>query len=87
MTRRKFSVFYCYKRRAPYKQKIGTVDDLIISPDRAISYAIIGVGGFLGIGKHDVAIPVNQFKADQNRIILPGATKDALKAMRKFEYK
>jgi len=41
----------------------------------------------LGIGKHDVAIPVNQFKADQNRIILPGATKDALKAMRKFEYK
>ena len=58
-----------------------------LSPDRAISYAIIGVGGFLGIGKHDVAIPVNQFKADQNRIILPGATKDALKAMRKFEYK
>jgi sporulation protein YlmC with PRC-barrel domain len=69
------------------KQKIGTVDDLIITPDRAISYAIIGVGGFLGIGKHDVAIPVNQFKADQNRIILPGATKDALKAMPKFEYK
>jgi hypothetical protein len=63
------------------------VDDLIITPDRAISYAIIGVGGFLGVGKHDVAIPVNQFKADQNRIILPGASKDALKAMPKFEYK
>ena len=69
------------------KQKIGTVDDLIITPDRAISYAIIGVGGFLGIKKHDVAIPVNQFKGDQDRIILPGATKDALKAMPKFEYK
>src|SRR6516164_501054 len=68
------------------KQKIGTVEDLIITPDRAISYAIIGVGGFLGVGKHDVAIPVNQFKGDQGRIILPGATKDALKAMPTFEY-
>lgn len=69
------------------KEKIGSVEDLIITPDRGISYAIIGVGGFLGIKKHDVAIPVNQFKGgDQDRIILPGATKDALKAMPKFEY-
>src|SRR5690348_15534801 len=42
------------------KQKIGTIDDLIITPDRSVSYAIIGAGGFLGVGKHDVAIPVNQ---------------------------
>jgi sporulation protein YlmC with PRC-barrel domain len=68
------------------KQKIGTIDDLIITPDKSVSYAIIGVGGFLGLGKHDVAIPVNQLKAEPDRIILPGATKDALKAMPKFEY-
>ena len=68
------------------KQKIGTIDDLIITPDKSVSYAIIGVGGFLGVGKHDVAIPVNQLKAEPDRIILPGATKDALKAMPKFEY-
>ncbi len=29
-------------------EKIGTVDDLIISPDKSVSFAIIGVGGFLG---------------------------------------
>ena len=68
------------------KQKVGTIDDLIITPEKSVSYAIIGVGGFLGMGKHDVAIPVNQLKADQDRIILPGATKDALKAMPTFEY-
>jgi sporulation protein YlmC with PRC-barrel domain len=68
------------------KQKVGTVDDLIITPEKSVSYAIIGVGGFLGMGKHDVAIPVNQLKADQDRIILPGATKEALKAMPTFEY-
>ena len=67
-------------------EKIGTVDDLIITPDKSVSYAIIGAGGFLGIGKHDVAVPVGQFKEDKGRIVLAGATKDALKAMPKFEY-
>ena len=35
----------------------------------------------LGIGKHDVAIPVGQFKEDKGKIVLGGATKEALKAM------
>jgi sporulation protein YlmC with PRC-barrel domain len=67
-------------------QKIGRVDDLIVAPDKAISYAIIGAGGFLGIDRHNVAIPVNQFKMKGGKIILPGATKAALKAMPKFQY-
>ena len=67
-------------------EKIGTVDDLIITPDKSVSYAVIGAGGFLGMGKHDVAVPVGQFKEDKGRIVLAGATKDALKAMPKFEY-
>jgi sporulation protein YlmC with PRC-barrel domain len=67
-------------------QKIGTVDDIIISPDQKVSFAIIGVGGFLGIGKHDVAIPMNHLKIDGDRYVLPGATKEALKALPAFEY-
>src|SRR5262245_59708708 len=67
-------------------EKIGVVDDLIVTPDRSLSYAIIGAGGFLGMGKHDVAIPVGQFKEDKGKIVLAGATKEALKAMPKFEY-
>lgn len=43
-------------------EKVGKVDDIIIAPDKAVSYAIVGAGGFLGVGKHDVAIPVNQSK-------------------------
>jgi sporulation protein YlmC with PRC-barrel domain len=67
-------------------EKIGVVDDLIVTPDKSLSYAIIGAGGFLGVGKHDVAIPVGQFKEDKGRIVLAGATKEALKAMPKFQY-
>ena len=67
-------------------EKIGVVDDLIITPDKSVSYAIIGAGGFLGIDKHDVAIPVGQLKDDKGKIVLVGATKDILKAMPKFVY-
>jgi hypothetical protein len=71
--------------------KIGKIDDLIISPSKANSapaapFAIIGVGGFLGIGKRDVAIPMDQLKINNKQLTLPGATKDALKALPPFVY-
>jgi sporulation protein YlmC with PRC-barrel domain len=68
-------------------ERIGSVDDLIIAPgSRSVSYAIVGTGGFLGIDRHDVAIPVGQFKIEGEKLMLPGATKDTLKALPKFEY-
>ena len=68
------------------KKAVGKIDDVIVAPDKAVSYAIVGAGGFLGVGKHDVAIPVNQFKLVDGKFTLPGATKDALKALPAFEY-
>jgi sporulation protein YlmC with PRC-barrel domain len=67
-------------------EKVGTIDDVIVSPTKAISYAIVGAGGFLGVAKHDVAIPVNQFSQTDGRLVLTGATKEAIKAMPPFEY-
>jgi sporulation protein YlmC with PRC-barrel domain len=67
-------------------EKVGNVDDLIIAPDSSVSYAIIGVGGFLGLGERQVAVPVNRFKNTEGRIVLPDATKDALQAMPSFQY-
>lgn len=68
------------------KQRIGTIDDIIVSTSNAVSFAIIGTGGFLGIGKHDVAIPIHQIKINNGNFLLPGATKEALKALPAFEY-
>jgi len=44
-------------------EQIGKVDDIIIAPDKAISYAIINAGGFLQVTKHDVAVPVTHLAA------------------------
>ena len=67
-------------------EKVGDVDDLIIAPDSASSYAIIGVGGFLGLGERQVAVPANHLKHTEGRIVLPDATKEALQAMPSFQY-
>jgi hypothetical protein len=68
-------------------ERIGAVDDIVFAPDMERSYAIIGVGGFLGVGKRDVVIRLSQLirQADGN-FVLTGATKDALRALPAFEY-
>ena len=67
-------------------ERVGSIDDIIIAPDKAVSYAIINAGGFIGLTKHDVAIPVSQLKLVDNKLVLAGATKEALKASPPFEY-
>jgi uncharacterized protein YrrD len=67
-------------------ERVGSVDDVIVTPDKALSYGIINAGGFLGLMKHNVAIPVSQFKLVDNKLVLPGATKNALKASPEFQY-
>ena len=69
-----------------HNERLGDVDDIIVAPDKSLSYAIIGVGGFLGLGEHYVAIPFNQFKSGDGKYVLPGATKDTLKAIPTFNY-
>jgi sporulation protein YlmC with PRC-barrel domain len=42
--------------------KIGSVDDILFERNGSIKALVIGVGGFLGIGAKDVAIPFKQFQ-------------------------
>jgi sporulation protein YlmC with PRC-barrel domain len=67
-------------------ERVGSIDDIIIAPDKAVSYAIVGAGGFLGLDRHDVAIPVSKLKLVDKKLILAGATKENLRASPPFEY-
>ncbi|MDO5646523.1 PRC-barrel domain-containing protein [Paracoccus sp. (in: a-proteobacteria)] len=42
---------------APDGTSIGSINDLIISEDGQMKAAIVGVGGFLGIGQKQIALP------------------------------
>jgi hypothetical protein len=72
----------------PANEKIGSLDDLIVGKDRVL-FAIIQVGGFLGIGSHLVAVPYTslQISDDGKHIVLPGATKEQLKNLPEFKYR
>ncbi|NVH75706.1 PRC-barrel domain containing protein [Paraburkholderia sp. JPY432] len=69
------------------KDNIGTLDDLIVSPGtERTTYAILSVGGFLGVGKHLVAVPFNDLQIDNRRVVLPDGTKKSLEALPEFKY-
>jgi sporulation protein YlmC with PRC-barrel domain len=67
-------------------ERIGSIDDVIVTTDKSVSYAIINAGGFLAMTKHDVAVPVAELKLVGDKLVLAGATRDALKAASPFEY-
>ena len=67
-------------------QKIGKVADLIISPDKKLSYVIVGAGGFVGIGRHDVAVPVMQIQDQAGKLVMAGATRETIKSLPRFDY-
>jgi sporulation protein YlmC with PRC-barrel domain len=43
-------------------EKIGDINDVLIDQSGKAQAVVIGVGGFLGMGEHDVAIPFDQIK-------------------------
>jgi hypothetical protein len=51
-----------------------------------VSFAIMSIGGFLGLGSRLVAIPIEQLNEEKGRFILPGATKEALTKLPEFKY-
>lgn len=67
-------------------ERIGSVDDLVMTGDDKITVAIVSVGGFLGMGSKLVAMPFGQLKRDGDHVVLQGATKDSLNAMPNFVY-
>jgi hypothetical protein len=71
-------------------EKVGSIDDLISKGGNQIVMAIVSVGGFLGMGNKLVAVPYDQLRLDtdkdQVKVVMPGANKDALKAMPDFTY-
>ena len=68
-------------------EKIGSLDDFIVGSNANVSVAVLAVGGFLGMGTRMVAVPASLFESnEQGQTVLPGATKDKLKALPEFRY-
>jgi len=65
-------------------QSIGDVNDVILDSKGNVTSVIVGVGGFLGIGEKDVALPFSQltigWNNDNDLVVKTTATKETLKS-------
>jgi putative membrane protein len=77
-----------YSSEDPESDNIGDVNDLIISEDGTITHAVVGVGGFLGIGEKDVAVPFDELQIVEQEgdiRLVYAATKEQLEAAEQFD--
>ena len=73
----------------PSDNKIGEIMDVLVSPEGRATALIVGVGGFLGAGEKDVAVPFSAVKhtmKDKKIYLTMDTTKDALKAAPGVKY-
>lgn len=76
----------------PDNKSIGSIDDLIVDQKGGIKAAVVGVGGFLGVGQKDVAVPFSalniQRKPNSSSIdkITVNYSKDQLSKAPTFAY-
>ena len=67
-------------------ETIGKIDDLLISPDGKTPFAVLSIGGFLGMNSHYVVVPYGSLELVDDKVVLPGGTKDMLRILPEFKY-
>jgi len=73
----------------PNENKIRDIKDVLVDKSGKVVAPIDGVGGFLGAGEKDVAVPFNAVKhtSKNSKVYLTmDTTKDALKSAPGFKY-
>jgi sporulation protein YlmC with PRC-barrel domain len=68
------------------KQKIGTVEELLMTDNHDIASAVLSVGGFLGIDAKLVKVPYNRLHIAGDSIVMSGATKADLSNLPSYNY-
>jgi len=71
-------------------ESIGKISEVILGKDGKVAAAVIGVGGFLGIGEHDVAVNFDSLRighdGNNKTVVSLNATKDSLKAAPEWQW-
>ncbi len=58
-------------------ESLGSINDLLTDKSGNIKAVVIGVGGFLGVGEHLVAVPLDKIKFVNEPIVYAGAAAPA----------
>ena len=53
-------------------EAVGTIDDLIVTPNEKVPFAVLSVGGFLGMGTKYVVVPFSALQVKDKKMVLHG---------------
>ena len=59
------------------KEKLGSINDFLIDKSGNIKAVVLGIGGFLGMGEHLVAVSLDKVKFVNEPIVYPGTASTA----------
>lgn len=65
-------------------ESVGEVDEVVRGKSDNQLYFVTDVGGFLGLGEREVAIPADQFTRTEDHFVLASATKAELEAHEEY---
>ena len=66
-------------------ENIGKVDDILVAQGGP-AFAVLSVGGFLGMDSRYIALPYDSLAFNDNKVFLHGATKNSIKMLPEFKY-
>ncbi|MFV3132064.1 PRC-barrel domain-containing protein [Niveispirillum sp. KHB5.9] len=67
-------------------ETVGTIDDLIVTPNDKVPFAVLSVGGFLGMGSKYVVVSYAALNVTNKKFVLRDATKETLKSLPEYKY-
>lgn len=69
----------------PAGDRVGEIDEIVVNRNSRATGAVVGVGGFLGVGEKKVVVPFDNMRMQGDRIVAPGLTKDGVTGMSAYQ--
>ncbi len=66
-------------------ERVGEIDQIVVNRNSRATAAVVGVGGFLGVGEKKVVVPFDSMRMQGDRIVAPSLTKDGVSTLSAYE--
>jgi sporulation protein YlmC with PRC-barrel domain len=66
-------------------ERVGEIDDIVVNRNSRSTAAVVGVGGFLGVGEKKVVVPFDNMRMQGDRVVVAGLTKESASTMQPYQ--
>jgi sporulation protein YlmC with PRC-barrel domain len=66
-------------------ERVGEIDEIVVNRNNRATAAVVGIGGFLGVGEKKVVVPFDNMRMQGDRIVAPNLTKDGVSSMQSYQ--